>query len=316
MLSRIRLIIGLWTAAVVASAEVIQLKDQASVTGRILAEKRDHVVVDIGYTVLIVPRAHIARIASEKNVHMVSRQNSPAAAPPGALFLATPSTTERSVQEWVQQLGEGVVQVRTPGGLGSGFILNEEGYLITNFHVIENESQIAIEVYHQQTGTLERKTYKTVQIIALNKFTDLALLKIQDPGAPKFVPVPLGDVDPMKVGDRVFAVGSPLGLERTVTEGILSTKTRLLEGALYLQTNAQINPGNSGGPLFNLRGEVIGVTSMKIAYGEGISFAIPVDTVKYFIAHRDAYAYDNDNPNNPYRYLPPPGPTRLPTPLP
>ena len=104
----------------------------------------------------------------------------------------------------------------------------------------------------------------------------------------------------------MFAIGSPLGLERTVTEGIVSTKTRPMQGELYLQTTAQINPGNSGGPLFNLQGEVVGVTNMKITFGEGLGFAIPVVAVKYFLEHRDAYAYDNDNPSNPYRYLEPP----------
>jgi serine protease Do len=118
--------------------------------------------------------------------------------------------------------------------------------------------------------------------------------------------VPLAGEDSMSVGDRVFAIGSPLGLERTVTEGIVSTKTREIQGTLYLQTTAQINPGNSGGPLFNLHGEVIGVTNMKITFGEGLGFAIPVDTVTYFLDHRDAFAYDNENPNNAYRYLPPP----------
>jgi len=86
----------------------------------------------------------------------------------------------------------------------------------------------------------------------------------------------------------------------------VSTKTRPMQGDLYLQTTAQINPGNSGGPLFNSRGEVIGVTNMKITAGEGLGFAIPAETLRYFLNHRDAYAYDNDNPANPYRYLDPP----------
>lgn len=202
------------------------------------------------------------------------------------------------------------MQVRTPGGLGSGFIINEDGYLITNFHVIENETQISVEVYHQSNGQLERRSYKQVRIVAMNKFADLALLKIEDKDAPRFARVPLGDSDALAVGERVFAVGSPLGLERTVTEGIVSTKTRPMQGELYLQTTAQINPGNSGGPLFNLRGEVVGVTNMKITFGEGLGFAIPVEVVRYFLNHRDAFAYDNDNPNNAYRYLPPPGRTR------
>lgn len=84
-------------------------------------------------------------------------------------------------------------------------------------------------------------------------------------------------------------------------------------GELYLQTTAQINPGNSGGPLFNLRGEVVGVTNMKLAFGEGLGFAIPVEAVRYFLRHRDAYAYDNDNPSNPYRYLEPPSRLKLST---
>src|SRR5439155_25460556 len=203
-----------------------------------------------------------------------------------------------------------VVQVRTPGGLGSGFIINADGFFMTNFHVIEGETQISVEVYHETDGQLERKTYKQVRIIAINKFEDLALLKIDDKEAPKFKSVPLGSADALAVGESVFAIGSPLGLERTVTEGILSTKTRQLAGELYLQTTAQINPGNSGGPLFNMAGEVIGVTNMKITFGEGLGFAIPVESVKFFLDHRDSFTYSNDNPSNPYRYLEPPSRTR------
>jgi serine protease Do len=300
-----------------ASGEVIQLKDKASLTGKVLAEKRDQVVVDIGYTVLVIPRNQISRISRTKDA---DPPPGAAASSPGASVTAsrpveaksgnyqTASTPPpiRDVRELVNQLGESVVQVRTPGGLGSGFIISEDGFLITNFHVIEGETQIAVEVYHQKDGQLERKSYKEVKIIAINKFQDVALLKIDDRDAPKFSRVLLGDADALAVGDSVFAIGSPLGLERTVTEGILSTKTREMQGDLYLQTTAQINPGNSGGPLFNLRGEVVGVTNMKITFGEGLGFAIPIGTVKYFLDHRDAFAYSNDNPSNPYRYLHPP----------
>jgi serine protease Do len=290
----------------------VQLKEKASVAGKILAEKRDLVVVDLGYTVLTIPRSHIVRISKDEAPPSKARSESKPTAPSPAErsneLYATAKTTlsERSVRELVHDLGEAVVQVRTPGGLGSGFILTDEGYLITNFHVIEGETQISVEVYHQRNGQLERKTYKQVKIVAMNKFHDLALLKIDDKDAGRFATVPLGDSDALAVGETVFAIGSPLGLERTVTEGIVSTKTRQWQGELYLQTTAQINPGNSGGPLFNLRGEVIGVTNMKIAFGEGIGFAIPVEAVTYFLKHRDSYAYDNDNPSNPYRYLAPP----------
>lgn len=297
-------------------ADTIELNGQAGIIGTILAEKPDQVVVDLGYTVLVVPRQSIARILRGETATL-SEQTAQEAPPPAevaqtpAMFRsADPSRPERSVRELVEELGESVVQVRTPSGLGSGFFVREDGSLITNFHVIEGETQISIEVFYPKAGQLERAVFKQVRIVALNRFADLALLKIEDANAPKFRPVPLGDTEALAVGERVFAIGSPLGLERTVTEGIISTKTRQIQGELYLQTTAQINPGNSGGPLFNLRGEVVGVTNMKMTFGEGLGFAIPVDAVKFFLTHRDAYAYDNDNPSNPYRYLEPPSRVR------
>lgn len=309
----------------VAAADEIQLRDKSAVTGRILAEKTEQVFVDLGYTVIGVPRSEIVRIiragepssapkpASQKKPAIASGAASTPASPgranKGLYQVNTAPPQERTVRELVAQLGEAVVQVRTPGGLGSGFLLNDEGHLITNFHVIEGETQISIEVYHQRAGQLERRACKQVRIVAMNKFADLALLKIEDKDAPKFASVALGEADALSVGERVFAIGSPLGLERTVTEGILSTKTRQMQGALYLQTTTQINPGNSGGPLFNLRGEVVGVTNMKITFGEGLGFAIPVEQVRFFLEHRDAYAYDAENPSNAYRYLPPPSRT-------
>ena len=331
MFVRIATVAALLGGLSIASAEVVLLKDKATVIGKILAEKKDLVVVDLGYTVMSIPRSQIVRVVKEdeqgvpeskpSKAKANSAAKSSAIAPSAAtkpsedgLFQsAKVSGPEKSVRELVAQLGEAVVQVRTPGGLGSGFFLNEEGYLITNFHVIEGETQIGIEVYHQKNGQLERKVYKQVRIVAMNKFQDLALLKVEDKDAARFAWVPLGDSDVLAVGERVFAIGSPLGLERTVTEGIVSTKTRQVQGELYIQTTAQINPGNSGGPLFNLRGEVTGVTNMKV-FGEGLGFAIPVENVKYFLKHRDAFAYDTDNPSNPYRYLEPPSRLKQPSP--
>jgi serine protease Do len=302
-------------------ADTVQLKDKAAITGRILTENSDHIAMDIGYTVLVIPRSQIVTIMRSDNPAPASKSRrgpKPAAAAsaeladlkPGFYSAPTKSPPIRTVLELVSQIGEAVVQVRTPSGLGSGFFLNEDGFLITNFHVIEGETQISVEVYHQKDGQLDRKTYKQVRIIALNKFADLALLKVEDKDAPHFKSVPLGSADALSVGERVFAIGSPLGLERTVTEGILSTKTREVGGVLYLQTTAQINPGNSGGPLFNLSGEVIGVTNMKVSAGEGLGFAIPAESVRFFLDHRDAFAYSNENPANPYRYLEPPSRVR------
>jgi serine protease Do len=305
-----------------AYADTIELKEKAAIVGKVLAEKPDQVAVDVGYTILVIPRNQVVKILRSNTPLPASPPAAPAKtaecptpASPDVLqaaFYTAPSKPEpaNSVLELVKRIGEAVVQVRTPGGLGSGFFINEDGFLITNFHVIENETQISIEVYHQRHSELDRKTYRQIRIIALNKFADLALLKVDDRDAPKFKYVELGSADALSVGEKVFAIGSPLGLERTVTEGILSTKTREMAGTLYLQTTAQINPGNSGGPLFNMSGDVIGVTNMKATAGEGLGFAIPVESVKFFLDHRDAFAYANDNPSNPYRYLEPPSRTR------
>ena len=308
-------------------AATVQLKDKASISGTILAVKSEEIIIDIGYTVLVIPRSQILQLLTDEAPAPASpglavprwpalpepAVASPPAAPPrpgasaGQGFYAVGAglLKERTVRELAAELGAAVVQVRTPAGLGSGFFINEDGFLITNFHVTEGETQISVEVFQQKNGELERKVYKQVKIVSLNKFGDLALLKVEDKDAPKFAHVSLGDSDSLAVGERVFAIGSPMGLERSVTEGIVSTKTRQLQGDLYLQTTAQINPGNSGGPLFNLRGEVVGVTNMKITSGEGLGFAIPVESVIFFLKHRDSFAYDNDNPSNPFRYLEP-----------
>ena len=292
-----------------AVADTIQLKDAAAVTGKILAEKADALVVDLGYTVLVIPRTSVTGVTKVGNTGEAASLLTATGA--GQFYAATTRpASARDVSSLVKQIGEAVVQVKTPEGLGSGFFLNEDGYLITNFHVIEGETEISVEVYQTKNGQLDRETYKQVKIVAINKFQDLALLHIEDKNAPKFKAVTLGSADALNVGDGVFAIGSPLGLERTVTQGILSTKTRQLEGQLYLQTSTQINPGNSGGPLFNLAGEVVGVTNMKITFGEGLGFAIPVELVKAFLDHRDAFAYSTDNPNNPFRYLEPPSRTK------
>lgn len=316
-MSRIRSLV-LWGICLqiggVSRADSVYLKDQASVTGKVLTEKKDSVFVDVGYTVLSIPRSHILRVdkgnpsaESNPNPQPVTKSRvAPKSLERGLYSVPVGADMERPVRELVTTLGEAVVQVRTPGGLGSGFFIQEDGFLITNFHVIEGETKISIEVYHQKEGQLERRTYKDIRIIAMNKFGDLALLKVDDTGAPKFRVVALGDSSVLGQGDRVLAIGSPQGLERTVTEGIVSTAARQMGGDLYLQTTAQINPGNSGGPLFNLAGAVVGVTNMKLTFGEGLGFAIPVERLKYFLQHRDAYAYDNDNPSNPFRYLEPP----------
>jgi serine protease Do len=164
---------------------------------------------------------------------------------------------------------------RRQRSLGSGVVIDpKKGYILTNNHVVANAEEITVRL---ENG----KEYKA-EVVGRDPKTDLALIKTKNPldvrsGAP------LGDSDSARVGEWVMAIGNPFGLERTVTVGILSAKGRVIGAGPYddfLQTDAAINPGNSGGPLFNMKGEVIGINTAIVATGQGIGFAIPINIAK------------------------------------
>jgi serine protease Do len=291
-------------AGAATGPEVIELKGGAKVVGEVLAEKPTFLVLDLGYDVHRIPRDQIeARKPAGATAEIAT---GPAAPAETSTFYSTGRLKPRPVQELVDEFGEAVISVETPSGLGSGFIVNADGYAVTNNHVIEGETRISAVLYEKSAGGLARRKIEDVEIVALNPFVDLALLRLPPQPGLKLRPVVLGSLDGLSAGDGVFAVGNPLGLERSVSQGILSTLNRNFEGLVYLQTDAAINPGNSGGPLFNLRGEVVGVTNMKASRGENLGFAIPINYVKDFLRSRDAFAFEKDNPNTGYRYLDPP----------
>ena len=294
-------------------ADKIVLKEGQIITGKILVEKQTQLYVDIGITVLTIPKDKILEYHSgetseadkaDANGVNVKAASKPADNAPDRLY-KTASLKKTTIEKCVDAVSDAVVKVTSPGGTGSGFFINQDGFLITNYHVIEKETRIEVTVFRKAKNGFETKKFKKVKIIAINPFVDLALLRVEDPVETKFPFVYLGDVSRIEAGEEVFAIGNPMGLERTVTNGVISTKDRAFEGLIYIQTNADINPGNSGGPLFNLAGEVIGVTNMGYIFLGGLGFAIPVDYVKHFIENRDAFAYDKDNPNSGYTYIQP-----------
>ena len=156
--------------------------------------------------------------------------------------------------------------------LGSGFIISNDGYILTNAHVVDNAAEITVRL-------TDKREFKA-RAIGADKRTDVALLKIEASGLPK---VRLGDPSKLKVGEWVAAIGSPFGFESSVTSGIVSAKGRSLPQESFvpfIQTDAAINPGNSGGPLFNMKGEVVGINSQiysRTGGFMGLSFAIPID---------------------------------------
>ena len=154
--------------------------------------------------------------------------------------------------------------------LGSGFIIDAEGYIVTNNHVIENADQIKVKLANEKEFDAE--------LVGRDPKTDLALIKIA--ASQDLTPLSMGNSDDLAVGSWVVAIGSPFGLEQTVTAGIVSAKGRIIGSGPYddfIQTDASINPGNSGGPLLNMQGEVVGINTAIVASGQGIGFAIPVN---------------------------------------
>lgn len=283
----------------------IELKDGSGIRGAIVLERPDTYYVDVGFDVVSVPKSAVASLG-EVDVNsgdVVSNVDD------ATLYRVSADSADQPIREWVGQLGEAVALVQTPTGLGSGFVINADGYVVTNDHVIAGEHRISVTIFKDSGNELAKVTYDNVRIVATSTELDLALLKIEPESDEEFRSVALASGDGhLREGQTVFAIGSPLGLDRTVSEGIISVANRVIGGRLYLQTTTQINPGNSGGPLFNLRGEVVGVNNMKIAAvgAEGLGFSISSHIVKSFLDNRDAYAFDPRNPNSGFRYLSPP----------
>lgn len=161
--------------------------------------------------------------------------------------------------------------------LGSGFIIDSAGYIVTNNHVIEGADEITVVLKNE-------KEYEA-KVVGRDPYTDIAVIKVKSENG--FPAATLGRSDAISVGEWVVAIGSPFGLEQTVTAGIVSAKGRVIGSGPYddfIQTDASINPGNSGGPLLNMEGEVIGINTMIIAGGQGLGFAIPIDLASGIIA--------------------------------
>jgi S1-C subfamily serine protease len=188
-----------------------------------------------------------------------------------------------SVGQIYDEAGPGVVRVEQQNGQGSGFVIDEDGYIVTNAHVVEGAQTVYV--------SFSNNDRVEARVVGSDPATDVALLKVDVP-ASSLTPIPLGSSANVKVGDGVVAIGNPFGLDRTVTSGIVSAISREIQAPNgvtairdAIQTDAAINHGNSGGPLINMQGEVIGINSQIETGGTtdgnvGIGFAVPIDMVK------------------------------------
>ena len=204
-------------------------------------------------------------------------------AAPSVVNISTTKTVTRQIDPFFDDFfggmfgapsGRGGGQKYKSTALGSGFIIDLNGYIITNNHVIDGADEIIVKLQDEREFKAE--------VVGSDPLTDLALLKIDTKGA-RITPILLGDSELAEIGDWVVAIGNPLGLGGTVTAGILSAKGRVLGDGPYdnfIQTDVSINPGNSGGPLINMNGEVIGINTAIIQSAQGLGFAVPVNMLK------------------------------------
>lgn len=265
----------------------------------VLKRTPEALFLDLGFDLLRIPAGEILSV----------RTNSP-------IISAALSSTDRlyveremprlTTGEAANRFAPAVVVVKTAAGLGSGFFINKKGYLLTNFHVIAGEKKIAVTQFIKEGPILRRVVHKDVEIVAVAPFHDLALLRVKEADPDTLVSVVFAPKEELSIGETVFAIGNPVGLERSVTEGVLSKTDRNFRGILYLQVDAPINPGNSGGPLFNARGQVVGIVNMGVPTMEGLNFAIPAWHAKYVLDHVEAYAYDPANSESGFVYPDPP----------
>ena len=172
----------------------------------------------------------------------------------------------------IESVVKGVVGVATDKSVGTGFILSDEGYIVTNYHVVSEGNRINILTY-------EREVFEA-EVIGADREKDVALLKII---SGNYEELKLANSENVQVGNKVIAIGNPLGLSFTVTEGIVSAVNRAGPSGEreYIQTDVSLNPGNSGGPLINIKGEVIGINNFKVGGGaEGLGFALESNVIK------------------------------------
>jgi len=296
-------------ACLAGEVVTVTLVGGGRVTAPLLRRSDEGVVLDLGFEVLQIPAQRVLDVRAEDGDAAAADR----AAAERDIF-RTGALEAREVPELVKRFGEAVLMIRSPGGLGTGFLISPAGHVLTNYHVVEKHTRLQATMFRRvvrgsdEEGGFEKLEFRKVKLVALQPLRDLALLQLdaEEAGGRLPEPVVINDRDDLRVGDMVFAIGNPLGMERSVTQGIVSSTTRTIDQMRLIQTDAAINPGNSGGPIFNARGEVVAVACAGAAVFDGLAFGIPASDVIDFLIHRDAYLFDESQPQNGVTYLPPP----------
>ena len=306
--------IAVFTVLAAASAPAAAAEDEAKhdhvtltlvggakITATLLRENNEGVVVDLGYDVLHIPKARLLSVTKEETASAAGAHHDHG-------IFHTGRHEPADVPELVKRHGDAVVIVKNATGTGSGFVISKQGHVITNYHVVEGHNKVQVTLFRRTEQGYEKQELKKNRILALQPLRDIALLQLDLSEIKGELPEPvvINDDDDLRVGDLVFAIGNPLGLERSVTQGIVSSATRTMGHMRLIQTDASINPGNSGGPLFNARGEVVGIVCAGATFFDGLAFGIPSSDLVDFLVHRESFLYDTTQPLNGATYLAPP----------
>lgn len=298
-------------------AALWRLLGGGEVVGTLIKQTPGNVFIDIGPTIIDVPASSVIdRIYLSE----LSRQTeSEGGLGSGAFDSETGSLVFRSreggtqllsQQEILENVKRGVVLVSNPGGLGTGWMYDDEGRIVTNHHVTGGEVFQTVTIFVKNGPQWERRRIENCTVEASSSLMDIAIVKIdmdklREQGLSLY-PLPIAPPDTLQAGDSVYAVGNPgmgrIVLDHSISEGIVSSTARNLNDILYLQTTAAVNPGNSGGPLINQRGEVVGLITLKAAFQEGVAFALPVEYVRHFLENSRAFAIDESRRAQSYRY--------------
>ena len=272
---------SLWTVLAVSTLTAVVVVGALAWTGSVRRGAAQDIVVQGDGSPVVKPAAwfqaqpqSFADLAEKVQSAVVNISTSKRVGPRGGIPRFGPQ--QDPFDDFFNKFFEGMPKEQTQRSLGSGFIIDKDGTIITNNHVVSQADDIEVQLSNN-------KKYKG-KVVGVDEKTDIAVIRIKADGDLPYVT--LGSSKEMRPGDWVMAIGNPFGLEHTVTVGVVSAIGRAIGGgpyAKFIQTDASINPGNSGGPLFNVKGEVIGLNTMIYAAGQGIGFAIPIDLAKNLV---------------------------------
>lgn len=298
-----------------------KLKGGGEIVGKLVKETPDEIFIDIGPRIIGVPTSSVG-----ERIDLTKAQEesgtSEAGTGSGVFDPQTGSLTFKSrngegkilsQQEVLEEVKKSVVLVSNPGGLGTGWVIDDTGRLVTNHHVVGNELFQTVTVFVKNGTQWEKKKIENCKVEAFSTLWDIAIVQVDLEKAKeqgiKLVPITIAKPRSLEAGDKVFAVGNPgmggMVLDHTISEGIASSLARNFNDVIYLQTTAAVNPGNSGGPLVNERGEVVGLVTLRAMFQEGVAFALPVESIMAFLNNSKAYAVSEVARNQGFRYYPP-----------